>query len=101
MFDLFARHGEPFDRVGGFKGYNEVIVESATWLRNLPWSVEAIFQVACEEGDVNALFQYNGVWHLMQQWHLRGGTASRCGRRRCIRRRRSHCWKARASSSSG
>ena len=25
----------------------------------------------CEEGDVNALFQYEGVWHLMQQWHAR------------------------------
>jgi hypothetical protein len=29
----------------------------------------------CEEGDVNALFQFRGVWHLMQQWHLRPHTA--------------------------
>ena len=25
----------------------------------------------CEEGDVNALFQFEGNWHLMQQWHAR------------------------------
>eukprot|EP01051_Picozoa_sp_SAG22_P004765 SAG22_NODE_264_length_13353_cov_34.575298_1_plen_978_part_00 len=29
----------------------------------------------CEEGDVNALFQFKGVWHLLQQWHLRPHTA--------------------------
>ena len=29
----------------------------------------------CEEGDVNALFQWNGVWHLMQQWHARPATS--------------------------
>ncbi len=29
----------------------------------------------CEEGDVNALFQFKGVWHLMQQWHLRPHTS--------------------------
>ena len=29
----------------------------------------------CEEGDINALFQYNGVWHLMQQWHARPATS--------------------------
>ena len=29
----------------------------------------------CEEGDINALFQYRGQWHLMQQWHLRPKTA--------------------------
>ena len=25
----------------------------------------------CEEGDVNALFQFKGVYHIMQQWHAR------------------------------
>ena len=29
----------------------------------------------CSEGDVNALFEYAGVWHLMQQWHMRPQTA--------------------------
>eukprot|EP00039_Didymoeca_costata_P022866 m.5391 g.5391 ORF g.5391 m.5391 type:complete len:723 (-) comp3294_c0_seq1:94-2262(-) len=29
----------------------------------------------CEEGDVNALFKYNGNWHLMQQWALRPHTS--------------------------
>lgn len=28
----------------------------------------------CSEGDVNALFQFNGQWHLLQQWHLRPKT---------------------------
>ena len=28
----------------------------------------------CEEGDVNALFQWRGTWHLMQQWHARPAT---------------------------
>ena len=29
----------------------------------------------CREGDVNALFQYAGTWHLLQQWHLRPHSA--------------------------
>ena len=29
----------------------------------------------CEEGDVNALFQWRGTWHLMQQWHARPATS--------------------------
>lgn len=29
----------------------------------------------CEEGDVNALFQFNGRWHVMQQWHARPATS--------------------------
>jgi len=29
----------------------------------------------CEEGDVNALFQFNGTWHLFQQWHARPQTS--------------------------
>ena len=41
---------------GRFKGYNEVIVESDTWLRNLPLSVEAMFFVDCAEGDPNVQY---------------------------------------------
>lgn len=29
----------------------------------------------CEEGDVNSFFQYEGNWHLMQQWHARPHTS--------------------------
>lgn len=36
-----------------------MVVESATWLRNLPWSVEAIFYVQCEDGQQNT--QYSGA----------------------------------------
>jgi hypothetical protein len=35
----------------GFKGYNEIVVDSATWVRELPASVEAIFLVQCNHGD--------------------------------------------------
>ena len=84
FLDLFARDGEPFEGVGRcangrtqggrlvdrtlpriqnaclmcarFKGYNEVIVESDTWLRNLPLSVEAMFFVDCAEGDPNVQY---------------------------------------------
>jgi hypothetical protein len=36
----------------------------------------------CEEGDVNALFQWEGVWHLFQQWRARisyNGTGTSIG----------------------
>jgi hypothetical protein len=29
----------------------------------------------CEEGDVNALFEWEGTWHLMQQWAARPHTS--------------------------
>lgn len=29
----------------------------------------------CEEGDVNALFEFEGTWHLMQQWKARPRTS--------------------------
>lgn len=35
------------------------MVDSATWLRHLPWSVEAIYYIACEEGQANT--QYSGA----------------------------------------
>jgi hypothetical protein len=42
-----------------------------------PPSVPAVWHLParCEEGDVNALFQYRGRWHLMQQWHARPATS--------------------------
>ena len=61
FLDTFVGAAEPFERVGDFKGYNEVVVESATWLRNLPWSVEAIFYVECDVGSGFANTQYSGA----------------------------------------
>eukprot|EP00928_Gymnodinium_smaydae_P086791 TRINITY_DN71218_c0_g1_i1.p1 TRINITY_DN71218_c0_g1~~TRINITY_DN71218_c0_g1_i1.p1 ORF type:complete len:599 (-),score=106.27 TRINITY_DN71218_c0_g1_i1:288-2030(-) len=29
----------------------------------------------CSEGDINAIFQYKGMWHLSHQWRLRPATA--------------------------
>ena len=52
MLDFFAREGKPY-REGGFEGYNEVVVESASWIRNLPRSVEAIFLVECGGHQAN------------------------------------------------
>ena len=41
-----------------------------------PWP-EASYHLPtrCEEGDVNALFRFNGTWHLMSQWALRPHTS--------------------------
>lgn len=52
MLDFFARVGKPY-RTGGFEGYNEVVIESANWLANLPRSVEAIFMVECHSHQAN------------------------------------------------
>lgn len=38
---------------------------------NTVWHLPA----RCEEGDVNALFQFGGTWHLMQQWAARPHTS--------------------------
>eukprot|EP00966_Prymnesium_polylepis_P248307 5740929-Prymnesium_polylepis.1 len=38
---------------------------------NAVWHLPA----RCEEGDVNALFQFEGSWHLMQQWAARPRTS--------------------------
>ena len=38
---------------------------------NAVWHLPA----RCEEGDVNSLFQFNGTWHLMQQWAARPRTS--------------------------
>ena len=38
---------------------------------NAVWHLPA----RCEEGDVNALFQWNGTWHIMQQWAPRPHTS--------------------------
>ena len=56
FLDLFARNGQAFDGIGKFTGYNEIIIESDTWIRNLPLSVEAIFMIDCKAGDVNTLY---------------------------------------------
>lgn len=52
MLDFFAKVGKPYRR-GGFEGYNEIVVESRTWLANLPRSIEAIFLVECRSSDGN------------------------------------------------
>ncbi len=41
-----AEYGELFGGIGSYKGYNEIIVESAHWIEQLPWSIEAFFVTA-------------------------------------------------------
>ena len=41
-----------------------------------PWPTAAWhLPTRCTEGDVNALFEFNGVWHIMSQWALRPQTS--------------------------
>ena len=37
-------------------GYNELVIESATWVRNLPDAVEAIFVVECDGSRRNTAY---------------------------------------------
>ena len=46
MLENHASFGDQFKGIGTFSGYNELIVESATWIENLPRSIEAFFTVA-------------------------------------------------------
>lgn len=61
-----GRGGE-YHGIGGFKGYNEIVLAADRWLEQLPRSVEAIFLVDCKPGDQN--LAYNGA---------NGGTAGSC-----------------------
>lgn len=51
MLRLFADRGEKFVGVGSFKGYTEIVIDSAPWIANLPESVEAVFAVDCTDAD--------------------------------------------------
>ena len=54
---MLAKHatlGDQFKGIGTFSGYNEVIVESASWIASLPQSVEAFFAVAGGSGQDEA-----------------------------------------------
>ena len=53
MLEHFAKSGTPFERVGNFEGYNEIVVDSVSWVRALPRAVEAIFVLECEKGAAN------------------------------------------------
>ena len=64
LFDLFETRGAEFTGVGSFSGYNEIVVDTQSWIDNLPHSVEAIFSVECDKGAVNLRY---------------GGTAATCG----------------------
>jgi hypothetical protein len=59
-------------QVGKFKGYNEIVVASDPWIAHLPHSVQAIFMVACQEGDRNTNYHGSGSADKM-------GTAPSCG----------------------
>ena len=50
--------------MGNFKGYNEIVVGSETWLENLPHSVDAFFIIDCNDEDENLHY---------------GGTSANCG----------------------
>lgn len=49
MLEIHASRGEAYEGIGGYFGYNELIVSSAPWVEQLPQSVEAIFIVDCAE----------------------------------------------------
>ena len=57
LFDLFEKHGEAFTGVGGFKGYNEIVVSADEWIKNLPHSIEGIFYVECEDETENVHYR--------------------------------------------
>ena len=51
LLDIFAREGAPFPNGEYFLGYNEIIVDSPTWVQGLPGSVEAIFVLEGQRQD--------------------------------------------------
>ena len=53
LLDQFARYGAAFEGVGGFKGYNEFVLDSHAWIEGLPDSVEAIFILDCDDNAAN------------------------------------------------
>ena len=74
MSNLMRRHaerGSDYWGVGDFKGYNEIVVDSETWLRRLPESVQAVFIVDCV-----GLRTVNGKGNL--QYHAGGGLSGSC-----------------------
>ena len=36
LLQAMVEHGPPFTGLGSYTGYNELVVESETWLRRLP-----------------------------------------------------------------
>ena len=47
LLATFAQRGARYTGYGAYNGYNEIVLDAATWLRNLPHSVEAMFVVDC------------------------------------------------------
>ena len=39
--------------IASYSGYNEIVIDSGTWLSNLPHSIEAIFLVDCSKRQRN------------------------------------------------
>ena len=70
LLDVFVQNGQPFGGIGNWKGYNEVVVDTNTWLKELPHSVEAMFIVECDDWERNT--EYPPGSH---GW----GTAQTCG----------------------
>lgn len=68
LLDRFAQDAAPFTGIGKYKGYAEIVVESDTWLDNLPDSVEAIFMVDCDPDEENFRYPPGG----------KRGTAATC-----------------------
>ena len=54
MLDKHATLGDTFKGISTFSGYNEIIVQSAAWIANLPRSIEAFVVVAGCSGDEEA-----------------------------------------------
>ena len=69
LLDEFADTGEGYRGVAiaKYKGYNELVVQSASWVANLPESIEAFFYLDCE-----------GLLHNALDYVMGGGLATNC-----------------------
>ena len=53
MLQEFVQSSSRYTGFGSYSGYNEIVIDSGTWLSNLPHSIEAIFLVDCSKRQRN------------------------------------------------
>ena len=73
MLAAHAEHGVPYGGIGTYTGYNEIVVESASWLASLPRAIEAVFITECADGERNT--NYAGTAHSCSSAHAKGRKA--------------------------
>lgn len=54
LLKVSAKYSKPYDGIGSYEGYNELVVDAEAWLEQLPHSIEAIFFYSnCVKTDTN------------------------------------------------